>query len=69
MEKLKHLPGKTIRLIFALGFFLPLLLAGYTGGSIGADVLEGAMIFCMVFLFSFLSYWIVAKVVVQLLEE
>ncbi|MBD1398645.1 hypothetical protein H9Q13_15840 [Pontibacter sp. JH31] len=69
MRQSKYLPEKTLRLLFGLGVFLPFLVASFTSQSIGADFLEIGMIFCMVFVFSFLTYWIVAKAVMQLLED
>ncbi|WP_299708879.1 hypothetical protein [uncultured Pontibacter sp.] len=69
MRQQENLRGKTLRLLLLSGIFIPFLVASFTSQTVGANFLEIAMIFSMVFLFSSLAYWIIARTIVQLLED
>jgi hypothetical protein len=69
MRQQDHLPEKTLRFLLLSGIFIPFLVASFTSQTVSASYLEMAMIFSMVFLFSFFSYWIIARTIVQLLED
>ena len=69
MRQQENLTGKTLRFILLSGIFVPFLVASFTSQTVSANLLEMAIIFSMVFLFSFLAYWIIARTIVQLLED
>lgn len=69
MRQQENLPGKTLRFILLSGVFIPFLVASFTSQTISANYLEMALTFSMVFLFSFLAYWIIARTIVQILED
>lgn len=69
MRQPQNSPEKALRLLLLSGIFIPFLVASFTSQLMGADLVEVAAIFAAVFLFSFFSYWIVARAIVQLLED
>jgi hypothetical protein len=69
MRQQENLPGKALRFLLLSGIFIPFLVASFTSQTVGDNLLEIAMTFSMVFLFSFFAYWIIARTIVQLLED
>ena len=60
---------KALKIMIGLGVLLPFLVASYTCQMINSSLLEKVLLFGTVFIFSFLIYWIVARTIVQFLEE
>ena len=61
--------GKALKILIGLGVLLPFLIASYTCQVISSSLPEKAFLFGTVFIFAFLIYWIVARTIVQFLEE
>ncbi|PVY37154.1 hypothetical protein C8E01_12328 [Pontibacter virosus] len=55
--------------MIGLGILLPFLVASYTCQIISSSLLEKVLLFGTVFILAFLIYWIVARTIVQFLEE
>ncbi|GGG31722.1 hypothetical protein [Pontibacter amylolyticus] len=61
--------NKALKIMMGLGLLLPFLVASYTCQIISSSLLEKVLLFGTVFIFAFLSYWIVVRTIVQFLEE
>ena len=69
MKEPQQVSDKVLRIMIGLGLLLPFLVASYTCQLISSNPLGKFMLFSTVFLFAFLSFWIVANTIRQLLEE
>ncbi|WP_165820704.1 hypothetical protein [Pontibacter virosus] len=58
-----------MKIMIGLGILLPFLVASYTCQIISSSLLEKVLLFGTVFILAFLIYWIVARTIVQFLEE
>ncbi|EJF10323.1 MULTISPECIES: hypothetical protein [Pontibacter] len=61
--------NKALKIMMGLGVLLPFLVASYTCQLLCTSLVEKALTFSAVFLFVFLIFWIVARTIVQFLDE
>ncbi len=57
------------KVILALGFAIPLIIAGLVGNYISSEILITVFVVFTVFMISFFSYWILMKAIFQIMEK